>query len=104
MADLRDWSMKFFPDELMTVDYSAVEADGTTDWNGNKKALWDQGSTPNELNPRLNSGTLHQPEVIDSKQDSSDKINWTLFVPSAILAKAKASPPLDPIPVTLLLG
>jgi hypothetical protein len=105
MADQREWSTKFFPDELMTVDSSAVAADWTTDWTGKGKVLWKEGSQQNELNPRLNPNTLPQPEVIDSKQDSHDKVTWTLFVPSAVLASAKkASKPLDPIPVTLLLG
>jgi hypothetical protein len=104
MADLRKWSTKFFDDELMTVDMAAVAADGTTDWTGKGKVVWKRGSTANELNPRLNTGTLHQPEVIDSKYDNIDKVTWSLFIPSATLTKAKAATPLDPIPVTLLLG
>lgn len=104
MADQREWSTKFFPDELMTVDSSAVAADWTTDWTGKGKVLWKRGTEKNELNPRLNPNTLPQPEVIDSKQDANDKVTWTLFVPSAVLASAKASKPLDPIPVSLLLG
>src|SRR6185437_10057162 len=104
MAEQREWSTKFFPEELMTVDSSAVAADWTTDWTGKGKVLWKRGTEKNELNPRLNPNTLPQPETIDSKQDANDKVTWTLFVPSAVLASAKASKPLDPIPVTLLLG
>jgi hypothetical protein len=105
----REVTTKFFPEELMTVDLSdasAFEADKiTTTWTGRGKVIWTRGWTPNELNPRLNPSTLHQPEQIDSKFDNDDKqIGWRLFVPSGLLAKGKASPPLDPIPVTLLLG
>ena len=126
MADKREWSIAFFPDELMTSDYSSVAADSTTDWTGHGKVLWKNGTFKNELNPKINTGTLIQPEVIpatvsgaekdlvDGKAGSKnivtvatetiDKYNWTLFIPSSILTKAKASLALNPIPVTLLLG
>jgi hypothetical protein len=107
MADLRTWTTAFFPDEAMAVDSSTVPSDGITDWTGKGKVLWTHGSAPNELNPRLNPGTLHQPEVIDKSRDKTDVVTWTLFAPSAVwaLAKAtKAAKALDPVPVTMLLG
>jgi len=128
MADKRKWSTAFFPDELMTANESVVASDGTTDWNAavKVKVFWRSGEFKNELNPKINTGTLIQPEVIPATitgpeadlvpgkagstktvtvaTETIDKYRWTLFIPSAILAKAKSSPALDPIPVTLLLG
>jgi hypothetical protein len=106
MGDLREWTTKFFPEELMTVDSSAVAADQTTDWTGRGKVLWTRGIESNELNPRLTTGMLQQPEDIKPIFDKKDEVTWTLFIPSTVLAKARAkgSPPLPPIPVTLLLG
>lgn len=126
MADKRKWSTAFFPDELMTVDSSAVAADSTTTWTGHGKVLWKSGQAANELNPKINTGTLPQKEVIPATvtgtedelvpgksgstkvvtvaTETIDKYTWTLFIPSALLTKLKAKKPPDLIPVTLLLG
>jgi hypothetical protein len=72
----------------MTVDMSSVADDGTTDWTGHGKVFWTRGTESNELNPRLTTGTLRQPEVIKASQDKKDIVTWnrkiSLSAPPAI--------------------
>jgi hypothetical protein len=99
----RTSSTAFFDDEPIPVTMSGSSWTGT--WPGKDKVLWAQSSTalPNELNPRLATGTLHQPEKIDSAFDADDLVSWSLFVPSAVL-KADAAKKPPTIALTLLLG
>lgn len=99
----RTWSTAFFDDEPIPVTMSGSQWTGS--WPGKDKVLWAESSTglPNELNPRLATGSLHQPEKVPASSDADDRVTWSLFVPSAILkADAAAKPPT--IPLTVLLG
>ena len=98
----RGWDTAFFLDEPIPVTKASALWTGT--WPGKGQVIWASGVTPNELNPRLNT-TLRQPEVIDPRWDADDRrIGWTLFVPSAVVARDRTSTPAPPIPTTLLLG
>lgn len=106
MTGQRTWKTPFFTDEPLPVDYDFddPDGDGLAEWPGQGGVLWDATSVDNELNPRLNPNTLLQPEVIDPKWDATDKIGCVLFIPSSLMKQIRADPPLDPIPVTVLLG
>ncbi|PZS18757.1 MAG: hypothetical protein DLM57_05705 [Pseudonocardiales bacterium] len=99
----RTSSTAFFDDEPIPVTMSGSKWTGT--WPGKDKVLWAKSSAglPNELNPRLATGTVHQPENVPAAFDQQDLVTWSLFVPSAIL-KADAAKKPPTIALTVLLG
>jgi hypothetical protein len=100
---VREWSTRFFTDEAIPVTKSVAVWKGT--WTGKGTVIWASGITSNALNPELKLATLPQPEPIDKAFTAQDQqLGWTLFAPSAIVAKDAASPPPAIIPTTLLLG
>jgi hypothetical protein len=102
---VRTWSTPFFDDEPIRVTKPSPTWTGP--WPGKGDVLWASNASdaalPNELNARLVSGTLHQPEAVPASFDKADVVTWSLFVPSAIL-KADSGKTPPKIPLTLLLG
>ena len=97
---VREWSTPFFDDEPIAV--TKADPTWTGPWPGKGDVLWATSAVrlPNELNPRLVKGIVHQPEDVDEEFDTADTVGWSLFVPSAVLKADKGKPPT--IAVTLL--
>jgi hypothetical protein len=100
---VREWSTPFFDDEPIAV--TKADPTWTGPWPGKGDVLWATSAVrlPNELNPRLVKGIVHQPEDVDEEFDTADTVGWSLFVPSAVLKADKGKKP-PTIAVTLLQG
>lgn len=100
---VREDSTPFFDDEPIAV--TKANPKWTGPWPGKGDVLWATNDVdlPNELNPRLVTGTVHQPEDVKKEFDTVDTVGWSLFVPSAVLKADKGKKP-PTIAVTLLQG
>src|SRR5215831_5574775 len=115
----RKWEDHFFPDEPNSLPVNAGIPLWVGIWPGKGTVRWANGTTPNDLNPRLTTSRLRQPEIIDPYWDDNVEnlpshqpnsswrdraVSWSLFAPSAICARDRDMHPAPIIPVTLLLG